>query len=297
MLAESPMDLRVRLAASAFGAREMFSSNYGLPPSTNEQSQAVKVALKVRAEYAEVRDLPVPASKPRGANGNDQGVKGALGKGGKQTTRSAAIVEDGTDDRAEGTEEKTSITSSTASSTLSAASSIENLIAKFPNRPSDSAPSSLSSALVSYNPSNSAADPTTSSSSSGAFPTDPNSMRALSTDLILKQRRRKQKQPEWHAPWKLKRVIAGHQGWVRCIAIDPSNEWFATGSGDHTIKIWDLASGVLKVTLTGHISPVRGLDISTRSPYMFSVSEDRTVKCWDLESNSVCITMMTKIIM
>lgn len=32
-------------------------------------------------------------------------------------------------------------------------------------------------------------------------------------------------------------VISGHLGWVRSIAVDPSNEWFATGSGDRTIKV------------------------------------------------------------
>ena len=35
--------------------------------------------------------------------------------------------------------------------------------------------------------------------------------------------------------------------------MDPGNEFFATGSADSTIKIWDLASGQLKLTLTGHI--------------------------------------------
>lgn len=44
--------------------------------------------------------------------------------------------------------------------------------------------------------------------------------------------------PEWHAPWKLYRVISGHQGWVRSVTVDPSNEWFVTGSADRTIKIW-----------------------------------------------------------
>lgn len=62
--------------------------------------------------------------------------------------------------------------------------------------------------------------------------------------------------PEWHAPWRLYRVISGHLGWVRSIAFDPSNEWFATGSSDRTIKLWDLASGQLKLTLTGHIEQV-----------------------------------------
>ena len=44
--------------------------------------------------------------------------------------------------------------------------------------------------------------------------------------------------PEWHAPWKLMRVVSGHLGWVRAIAIDPTNEWFVTGSADRTIKVW-----------------------------------------------------------
>ena len=93
--------------------------------------------------------------------------------------------------------------------------------------------------------------------------------------------------PKWHAPWKLYRVISGHLGWVRCCAIEPGNEWFATGSADRVIKIWDLASGKLKISLTGHISSVRGLAFSQRHPYLFSCGEDRQVKCWDLEYNKV----------
>jgi len=43
--------------------------------------------------------------------------------------------------------------------------------------------------------------------------------------------------PQWHPPWKLCRVISGHIGWVRCIAVDPTNEWFCTGSADRVIKV------------------------------------------------------------
>lgn len=93
--------------------------------------------------------------------------------------------------------------------------------------------------------------------------------------------------PKWHAPWKLYRVIAGHLGWVRCVTVEPGNEWFATGAADRIIKIWDLATGQLKVSLTGHVSTVRGLAVSSRHPYLFSCGEDRQVKCWDLEYNKV----------
>nr|POE47580.1 pre-mrna-splicing factor prp46 [Quercus suber] len=106
------------------------------------------------------------------------------------------------------------------------------------------------------------------------------------TSLVRRDTVRQQK-PEWHAPWKLFRVISGHLGWVRALAVEPGNQWFASGAGDRTIKIWDLASGTLKLTLTGHISTVRGLAVSPRHPYLFSCAEDKMVKCWDLETNKV----------
>ncbi|XP_012277006.1 pleiotropic regulator 1 [Orussus abietinus] len=111
---------------------------------------------------------------------------------------------------------------------------------------------------------------------------------ASSGSLMLPQKKApSMTKPKWHAPWKLYRVISGHLGWVRCCAIEPRNEWFATGSADRVIKIWDLATGKLKVSLTGHISSVRGLAFSHRHPYLFSCGEDRQVKCWDLEYNKV----------
>ena len=106
------------------------------------------------------------------------------------------------------------------------------------------------------------------------------------SDLVLRKPVTAQK-PEWHAPWKMYRAVAGHVGSVRCLAVDPSNEWFATGGNDKTIMVWDLASCQRKVTLTGHIHNIRGLCISPRHPYLFSVGEDKMVKCWDLESNRV----------
>ncbi|KAJ3256078.1 hypothetical protein HK103_005761 [Boothiomyces macroporosus] len=108
-----------------------------------------------------------------------------------------------------------------------------------------------------------------------------------SQQLIKIKESRKMPKPDWHPPWKLMRVISGHTGWVRCIDIDPSNEWFATGASDRMIKIWDMASGTLKLSLTGHISTVRGVAISDRHPYLFSCGEDKQIKCWDLEYNKV----------
>ncbi|KAI9782534.1 MAG: pre-mRNA-splicing factor prp46 [Candelina submexicana] len=113
------------------------------------------------------------------------------------------------------------------------------------------------------------------------------SQRNIPSSSVVRKQTVQQTRPEWHAPWKLMRVISGHLGWVRALAVEPGNEWFASGAGDRTIKIWDLASGSLRLTLTGHISCVRGLAVSPRHPYLFSCGEDKMVKCWDLETNKV----------
>ena len=104
---------------------------------------------------------------------------------------------------------------------------------------------------------------------------------------VIRRQASRWPRPEWHAPWKLYRVVSGHMGWVRSICFDPANSWFVTGSADRTIKVWDLASGGLKLTLTGHIEQVTGLAVSDRHPYMFSCGLDKQVKCWDLEYNKV----------
>lgn len=115
--------------------------------------------------------------------------------------------------------------------------------------------------------------------------------KTLDTDALLQVVAASRKE-EWdyngtHIPWELYRVIPGHTGWVNCLDVDNSNEWFATGSDDRLIKIWDLATGELRLSLSGHIGAVTSLRISDRHPYLFSVADDNMVKCWDLNMNRV----------
>nr|GME21463.1 protein pleiotropic regulatory locus 1 [Ipomoea batatas] len=113
------------------------------------------------------------------------------------------------------------------------------------------------------------------------------SFRNLSTAAIMERIPSKWPRPVWHSPWKNYRVISGHLGWVRSVAVEPANSWFCTGSADRTIKMWDLATGTLKLTLTGHIEQIRGLAVSNSNTCLFSAGDDKQVKCWDLEQNKV----------
>ena len=58
-----------------------------------------------------------------------------------------------------------------------------------------------------------------------------------STQSLITRKAPTMPKPQWHPPWKLCRVISGHIGWVRCVAVDPTNEWFCTGSADRVIKV------------------------------------------------------------
>ena len=75
-----------------------------------------------------------------------------------------------------------------------------------------------------------------SSAAAAPHPTPPSSS---SSDSLARRMPAKWPRPRWHPHWRCYRVVAGHLGWVRSLAVDPvSNEWFASGSADRTIKIW-----------------------------------------------------------
>ncbi|KAH0791672.1 protein pleiotropic regulatory locus 1 [Histomonas meleagridis] len=90
-----------------------------------------------------------------------------------------------------------------------------------------------------------------------------------------------------HRQWYNYTTLTGHNAWVKAVTVDPSNEFFITGSIDRMLKIWDLAKAELRMTLTGHIGAIQDLEISNRSPYLFSCCDAKCVYCWDLNQNSI----------
>lgn len=93
--------------------------------------------------------------------------------------------------------------------------------------------------------------------------------------------------PKPHRQWYNYCTLTGHNAWVRAVAVDPSNDFFITGSTDRMLKIWDLAKAELRLTLTGHIGAIHDLKISSKSPYLFSCCDAKCVYCWDLNRNVI----------
>lgn len=257
--------LTSRFRANQSRARHMFLGEYGVGsvvPPLDEAAATAKLQSKIACEYASAQANVAAAAVAAGASGPSSSGVGASSTA---LARPARLVEEATGVlRAVTVEVETERAPRPARDT-------EELLAKMPVNATaaQSATPASAGALVAYGG---------GAAQQSLVPTSGLSARQM---LIASKREIDDVRPEWHAPWKLMRVISAHAGWVRTIAVDHSNEWFATGSVDRTIKIFDLASGQLKLTLTGHISAIRGLAISKYTPYMFSVGEDKQVKVGD----------------
>lgn len=273
--------LTARFISNAASARRMFLGNYAraeagaasaaVPSTLEEKSQSVKLLTKIAAEYRSVPAAGGPNGSAATPSASGVGMSSTALQRPSRVVREEATgvlsmvsVEDAEED------ERTSVQQPR---------SVEQLLERLPAQQRAAAAAGAgvgsSTALVAMS-----AAASSSSAAAGSQALVAAGNLSARQQLIQSKRDIDDVRPEWHAPWKLMRVISAHAGWVRAICVDHSNEWFATGSVDRTIKIFDLASGNLKLTLTGHISAIRGLCISKLTPYMFSIGEDKQVKCW-----------------
>ena len=79
---------------------------------------------------------------------------------------------------------------------------------------------------------------------------------------------------------ELLRTLEGHSDYVNSVAFDPSGGTLASGSGDQTVKLWDVGSGELLRTLEGHSDIVRSVAFDPSGGTLASGSWDQTVKLW-----------------
>ncbi|WP_228036593.1 serine/threonine-protein kinase [Dolichospermum flos-aquae] len=87
--------------------------------------------------------------------------------------------------------------------------------------------------------------------------------------------------------YNLLTTLLGHTWAVLTVAFSPTNQnLLATGSGDNTIKLWDVNTGEVINTLSGHSWSVVAVAFSTDGEKLISGSWDKTVKIWQISTKS-----------
>jgi WD40 repeat protein len=77
-------------------------------------------------------------------------------------------------------------------------------------------------------------------------------------------------------------TLEGHQHEIRCLAISPSDPILASGSADHTVRLWDLVEPRLLGILEGHSGWVNCLAINPTGSVLASAGRDGHICLWRL---------------
>jgi serine/threonine protein kinase len=89
----------------------------------------------------------------------------------------------------------------------------------------------------------------------------------------------------------LEKTLTGHSDSVLSVAYSSDSRYLASGSGDNTIKIWEVAKGKELRTLTGHSSGVYSVVYSPDGRYLASGSGDNTIKIWEVATGKELRTL------
>jgi len=82
----------------------------------------------------------------------------------------------------------------------------------------------------------------------------------------------------------------GHAGAVHAVVFSPDGTMVLSGSGDYTLKLWDVVTGKPMRTFEGHSGPVSSVAFSPTGRTALSGSQDRTLKLWDVGTGKLVRT-------
>ncbi|GAB4444213.1 MAG: NB-ARC domain-containing protein [Anaerolineae bacterium] len=86
-------------------------------------------------------------------------------------------------------------------------------------------------------------------------------------------------------------ILSGHTNWVNAIAFHPDGQLLASGSSDHTVRLWNVTDGQEHNLLEGHTHWVMSVAFSPDGKTLATGSGDETVRLWDVRSGACLKTL------
>lgn len=84
----------------------------------------------------------------------------------------------------------------------------------------------------------------------------------------------------------LVKICTGHLGPIYCIKISSNQAFIASGSGDHTARLWNLSNGHTLRVFVGHTQAVTSIDIHPNCLYVVTGSADRNIRMWGIDNGN-----------
>lgn len=79
-------------------------------------------------------------------------------------------------------------------------------------------------------------------------------------------------------------TLKGHTGWVWSVSFSPDGKYIASGSTDHKIILWDVATRAAVGTMMGHSDIVLSAVFNPEGTILASGSRDKKIVLWDVAS-------------
>lgn len=83
---------------------------------------------------------------------------------------------------------------------------------------------------------------------------------------------------------QLKTTLTGHRSSVTCISLDPKGHYFAVGSNEGVVSIWNTASMLNNRIIADIDEPVSNIDISRDGAYIAVAYDNTNIRIFDLET-------------
>ncbi len=82
-------------------------------------------------------------------------------------------------------------------------------------------------------------------------------------------------------------AIAKEEDAINAVAFSPDSKYILTGSGNATVRLWDLEGKQLKIFI-GHSGYITSVAFSPGGQSILSASTDRSARLWDIDGKVIC---------